>query len=225
MRRATLYRMSGNSLMISAVLYALAMVLLPRARASTIAEATSIVGAGWIAAGVLAILAAVLSLTAMIGVYRHFMDTEHEPWALLALGVAICGTVLSALAGALLALGQPLLLATAGGAASGTYDPGQAALAAITASSFVLSGTLMWLSLLAFGVAMLGDPVWPRWIVRGAAFVGAVEAIIPFVLMGQPMLSRLVAILGFAYIVFLGNAITRIPKTAAAPAQQPPVTV
>lgn len=226
MRRASLYRMSGNSLMLSGLLFALAVILLPRARTTSIAEVLPMVGAAWVAAGVLAILGAVLSMAAMIGVYRHFMDTEQEPWALLALGASICGTALGVLSGGLVALGQPLMLAAAGAATSpAAYDPGQAAFATVFATTFVISGTVMWLSLIALGVAMLHDPVWPRWIVRGAALVGAVEVLAPFALMGQPMVSRLVTVLGFAYLVFLGNAITRIPRTGAVKAATPPAAV
>jgi len=223
MRSASLYRMSGYSLILAALFWAIAVAMLPVGRANTVAELIQGIGPSSISAGLLGVVGCVLGIVAMIGIYRHFVGSEQEGWALLGAAAGVTGAIVNVAGMTIAAVGQPVLRGMANAAAqAATFEPAHAALWMATGSMLIVGGTLMWLGLIPLGRAMLRDPVWPRVVAWGAVVTGIVEAIGGFLLAGLGALPTLLAILGFAFLAWLGNTITRVPRFAA-PAPGPAV--
>ncbi len=223
MRSASLYRVSGNSLMYAALLLAIGTVLLPRGPVTSIATASARVGPAWVIAHALMVVGGVLGLMAIVGFYRNLADDEHEGWALAFLATGAVGMVLT------------VLLATVSGVSEAMYvrwvralpppagvEPAQAALTAVIGGLYLVENTVTWLCLVPLALVMRPDALWPRWLVWGALACGVIEAAGPLVLAGHPTLTRLLTLLGFRYLVLLGGASAnrgRAPRPQAAPVQ------
>ncbi len=223
MRSASLYRISGNSFVVAAVLWTISILLLPGAPAKTVAETMTRVGPLWITSGVLGIVGTVVAIVGTIGLYRHFAGGEQEGWVLLGAVTCVTGALLMVAAMVLAGVGMPIALDMAQTARLTTPEPAEAALLLSMSGFAVVGGTLMWLGLVPLGAGMLRDPVWPRAMAWGAVATGIVEAIAGFALMNVNVLQMIVTILGFAYLALLGNFLARLPRhaAAAAPAEQP----
>lgn len=218
MRSASLYRVSGNSMIAAAVFWAISLLILPRGPANTVAEAMARVGPAWIVSAVIAVIASVVAIGAIAGIYRHFADGEQEGIVLLAAASSISGALLMIASMAIAAVSMPIAVRMASDAALNTPEPMEAALVLTLSGLYAIGGTLMWLGLIPLGIGMLRETVWPRWIGWGAIITGIVEAIAGFLLMRAELPLLLLAILGFAFIALLGNAVARLPRLAAPPA-------
>jgi hypothetical protein len=221
MRSPSLYRVCGNSLMAAGLLFAVALVLMPALRAPDLAAARSLVGAAWIVAAWLAGVGMVLTVAANIGIYRHFAGGPQEGWAVLALATALVGAILATFSFALNGAGQPALLQLAAAAPQGaSLDPAQTALAAVASGGYAMGGVLLWLAGLPLGYAMLKDRAWPRFVAWTSLAIALVEEVAGFTLLHHHQLHRLVLLLGFAFLVYLGATFTRLGGLAtAAPLQ------
>ncbi len=217
MRSASLYRMSGQCLMYAGLLWAISMVVEPPGPAATFADVTARLGAQWTVSGLLGILAAVLALVALIGVFRHFQDGEQEPWALVGLSAGVAALLAGLVGGMIWTVGVPVVVGYANGAAA--YEPARAAVLAVTNGVRTISFALLWLALVPLSIAMLRDRVWPRAIAWGTLAFGIVEAAGPYVLANFTPARHTLALLGFAFLVVLGAAIARLGRVpVAAPA-------
>ncbi len=223
MRSASLYRVSGNSLIVAALLWALSLLLLPKGPTNTIAEAMARVGPAWIISGVLMTLGCIAGMVGMVGLYRHFTGSDREGWVLLGAAAGVSGALLAMASMAIAAVGLPIALRMVQDATLATPEPAEAALLLAVSSLYILGGTLMWLGLLPFGYGMLGDRLWSRPIAWGAIVIGVVEAIGGFVLMTSDLPLVLLMIVGFAFLAVLGNALARSPRALGkvAPVEQP----
>lgn len=220
MRSASLYHISGNSLVASALLWVISTLVLPHGSANTVADVMARVGSAWIISGLLAIVGSVLVIVAIIGIYRHFVGSDQEGMALLG---ATCGGTGALLMMACMAIASASIPIMNGMAQAGTLaapEPGEAALILAMTGLAVVGGTLLWLSLIPFGFAMLRDAAWPRAIAWSAVGMGVLEAICGFLFMRNHLAQMLISILGFALLAVIGNALARIPRSWATPVEQ-----
>lgn len=220
MRSASVYRVSGNSLMLAAVLWVVSLLLLPRGTANTVAEAFAHIGPLWITSALLGLLGFVLAIAGMVGFYRHFVGSEQEGWALLGTTTGVAGAILYSAAMAIAAVGLPFLLQMAQTAGQPPSEAAGAAMILTLSGLYAVGGTLMWLALIPYGLAMLRDAAWPRAVAWGAVVAGIVEPLGGIVLMRRELPWLLLSILGFAFLALLGNVMVRIPRVAT-PAPTP----
>jgi hypothetical protein len=212
--------------MYAALLWAISAVLTPRGSMSTIADVTPQAGPAWAIAAVLSVMAAILGLAAMLGIYRHFADTAQEAWARVFLACGLIGMTTLVVLSALSGVAEPFLIGLAGSTATpASFDPGQGALVSAIGALYVVGFSLNWLALVPLALAMLPDRSWPRSIAWGTLACGIVELVGSFVLLRHHTLPRLLALLGFAFLVLLGATIVRLAGPAEAAAPQPQVGV
>ncbi len=225
MRSASLYRVSGNSLIVGALLWALSFLLQPRGQANTVAEVMAKVGPLWITASLIGIVGTVIAAAGIIGLYRHFVGGDQEGWVLLATAAALIGSVMVVAAMALAGVAAPIALRLANTAMLPAPEPAEAALILSVNGLGIVGGTLLWLSLIPLGYGMLHDAVWPRTVAWGAIAMGIIEVIASFIFMRDEMVSLIFSIVGFAFLALVGNTLARIPRALAmpAPAEQPVV--
>ena len=215
MRSDSLYRTSGSCLMYAALLWAISAVLTPRGSMSTIAEVAPQAGLAWVIAAALSVAASILGLAAMLGMYRHFADTPQEGRAVLFLGCGLLGMTTTVVVSALSGIGEPLIVGLANGVPTpASFDPGQAALVSAVGALYLVGFGLNWLALVPLALAMLADKVWPRVIVWCTLACGVVELVGAFTLIRHHTLPRLLALVGFAYLVVLGAVIARLGRKA-----------
>ncbi len=226
MRSASLYRASGNCLMYAGLLWAIGIVLMPRGPMATLGDLRILAGPAWIASALLMILGVALGLSGMLGLYRHFAGGEQEGWALLFLGTAMLGMVLSVVANAVSGIGIPVLLQLASGAADpATLEPAAAGLVTFLAAVYNVDNLLNGLAFVPLGVAMLRDHTWPRWLAWGCLVYALVVVVAPFALIPRDTMTapgtstpfRLTLLLGFAFVVVLGAMVARLGRVPAAP--------
>lgn len=224
MRSALVYRVSGNSLMYAALLWAIGIVLMPRFPARTWAQVTAAVGPAWVAVGLLLVAGCVLGIVAMVGLYRHFAGGEQEGWALIGVTCGVLGMIVTAIAAVLSGIGQPVLVRFACAAPQpSSLESAHVALKSAALALWVVGGALNWLALLPFSLAMLSDRAWSRAIAWSTMTCAVVETLAPPLLLGQPAIVRLVMLLGFAYLVVLGSVMARMGRVATPAAAQPEV--
>ncbi len=218
MRNPSLYRTCGRALIVAAFLFAASALLAPISPEHTLSGLKPIVGGAWIGSAWLGMLGFALALAAVVGIYRHFAGGDQEGWAALGLGTFALGAVIMTLSHALLAIGQPSLVAAAGNLPGVEMEAAQVAFTAVLNSAYVLGGAFTWLAMLPLGIAMLRDRAWPRAVAWGAIVMFVVEEVAGALVQTGPVM-RLFMILGFAYLVLLGNTLLRFAR-ASAPAQQ-----
>ena len=215
MRSASLYRVSGYSLIAAALLWTASFLLQPHGPTNTVADLVALVGPRWIAASLIGIVGSVLGIAGIMGMYRHFVGGDQEGWVLLALGAGVTGGVLVIAAMCFSGVALPISVAMAHGARLVTPEPAQAALAVSVSGLGIVGGTLLWLSLIPLGYGMLRDRVWPRTVAWGAIAIGVIEVIASFLFMRDEMVSLLFSIVGFAFLAMVGNTLARIPRAVA----------
>lgn len=226
MARASLYRFGGYSLVIAALLWAIGQAIIPRGPVMNIAQVAPKIGVAWIVGGTFGLIACALCITFIVAFYRHFVGAEGEGWAALSVGVGAVGAVVSGTGNALAILAQPILLQVANSSPPvAAFDPVQAGLASTFLSAQLAGGTLMWLSLLPIGMAMLRDTAWSRAVTWGAFAAGVVLSVGPFLVLSQYTLVRLLEILGMVYLALLGNAFARIPRASRTREPEPTAAI
>ncbi len=222
MRSASLYRTCGSALMLGAFLWAASALLAPVSPEHTLSALKPLVGGAWVGSAWLGMLGSALALGGALGIYRHFAGSEQEGWAALGLATFALGVVVMAFCHALLAVGQPGLLAEAGNAPAADLESAQVAFTAVLNSAYLLGGAFTWLAMLPLGIAMLRDRAWPRLVAWGAIVMFLVEEVTGAVIQTGPVM-RLFMVLACAYLVLVGNTLLRFGR-GGVPTPQPEAT-
>jgi hypothetical protein len=75
-----------------------------------------------------------------------------------------------------------------------------------------VAGSLFWLGLAFFGLAMLRDPASPRWLAQAGIAVGVVEIIAGFALGERWTVFKLLFVLGCLWLVVVGYSLSRMGR-------------
>ncbi len=214
MRSASLYRVGGNALLLGAVLYAVAL-LLHAPQPMDLAAYGALPQGPWMAAHWLFAVGAVFASGGLVALARHLFQTDGEGWAVLGLGANIVT------AGLFVAIVAPEIVAfpvlaqmSAGGTSPGAQDA-YTAVNLNLMSMVHVAGPLFWIGVACYGLAMLRDAVWPRWLAQAGIAVGIVEVVSGFVLGDSWMAFKLVFVLGCAWLAFTGYTLARMKRAPA----------
>ncbi len=218
MRNPSLYRVCGNALAASAVLFVLGVFLATPYALQTAGEVkaafTPLATVGW----ALDALAVVLAFTGVLGLVRHFSGGPGEGWATMGLAVFALGAVSLFLVFTWNALGERMvaLMAASPDAPTAALDGAQMATFVMRRPLMIAGACTVWLSLLPLGIAMRGDAAFPRFASGATIAVGVIELAAILLLRYQVIVFAAITILGWIFLALLGVTSARLGRKAPA---------
>jgi hypothetical protein len=126
----------------------------------------------WRASHVAIALAGVLFAISALAFARHFAGAAAEAWALVGAASLLLGGIALAAIGTLETTGFSALLTAREAAGAVAAEHAFAAVSAVMFSAGSLGGFVFPVAVLAFGLAMLGDTAWPRWLAWAGRLTG-----------------------------------------------------
>ena len=228
MRHDSLYRLGGNAALLGGILGAVA-ISLHAPQPMDVAAYSALSMGPWMAAHWLFVIATVIVAGGLAAFTRHFSHTDGEGWSVLGFGAIIATSALN------IAIVAPELLAfdtframnadaSNGGAAQHAAAHAYLAVNLNLMSLVHVSGPIFFASLSAFGLAMLRDAAWPRWLGSAGIVIGLALVVINFTVENFTIFKIAfaigylwLAIAGFLFARFAGTKADEQPGVAAPP--------
>jgi hypothetical protein len=183
----------------------------------TLAAMSALPMGPWMAAHWLLAIGAILTAGGLTAFGRHLARTGGEGWSVLGVATSIATAAL------LVVIVAPEIVAFDALRATST-DPGaQHAYLAINLNLMSLvfvAGPLYWLGIAFFGLAMLSDAAWPRWLGMAGVAVAVINIAANWVVQSFTV-SKVLFMLGSAWLVIAGVLFSRLAGKAV---EQPGVT-
>ena len=173
MRHESLYRVGGNAVLLGAVLSAVA-ILLHAPQPMDLAAFGAVSMGPWMAAHWLFVIGTVAVAGGLASFARHLAHTDGEGWSMLGFGAIVVTAALN------VAIVAPEIVAFDALRAMNTQGANVGAQHAYTAINLNLmsmvhvSGPMFWLAAPFFGLAMLRDAAWPRWLGAAGIAIGII---------------------------------------------------
>lgn len=206
MRNPSLYRIGGSALVIGAVLDGVALLIHPPQPMDLTAFAALPHGQ-WVAAHWLFSVGTVFLVAGLLALARHLFGTNGDGWATIGFGATI-------VTGALfVAIVAPEIVGFSALAQSGADAGAQHAYNAINLNLMSLvhvAGPLFWLGGACFGLAMMNDGAFPRWLGQLGAALGVVEIASNWLLANSWLGFRVVFLAGFVWLAYTGYTLSKV---------------
>jgi hypothetical protein len=174
MRHDSLYRLGGNAVLVGGILGAVA-ILLHAPQPMDLAGYSALSMGPWMAAHWLFVIGSVVIAGGLASFTRHLAHTNGEGWSMLGFGAVMVAAALN------VAVVAPELVAFDAFRAMNADGTNVAAQHAYTAVNLNLMslvhvvGPVFWLGVIFFGLAMLKDTAWPRWLGQMGVAIGVIE--------------------------------------------------
>jgi hypothetical protein len=220
MRHDSLYRLGGNAVLVGGILGAVA-ILLHAPQPMDLAAYSAMSMGPWMAAHWLFVIGSVVIAGGLASFTRHLAHTDGEGWSMLGFGAVVIAAALN------VAIVAPELVAfdaLRGMNADGTNVGAQHAYTAVNLNLMSLVhvvGPVFWLGAIFFGLAMLKDTAWPRWLGQMGVAIGVIEIATNWATTNFTVFKIVFAI-GYLWLAVAGLVFSRLAGTKAG--ERPGVT-
>ena len=213
MRHDSLYRLGGNAALLGGILGAVA-ISLHAPQPMDLATYSALAMGPWMAAHWLFVIAIVGVAGGLAAFTRHFAHTDGEGWSVLGFGAVVVSSAL------FVAIVAPEIVAfdafrtmnadaSNGGAAQHAAAHAYLAVNLNLMSLVHVAGPIFFVSLSAFGLAMLRDAAWPRWLGPAGVVIGLAMVVINFTVENFTIFKIAFAI-GFLWLATAGFLFARL---------------
>lgn len=220
MRNPSLYRVGGNAFTIGGILLILGL-LLRTASGPDAGSTADMDPAVWHLTSVMLLLGALLVLTGLIALARHFQAGALEGVTTLAIAAGLVGHTAVVIFYALGIVAHPSMVGDPGPASEALY----LTKSVLDVTLNLIAWNLAWISAGLFSWAMLREAGnWPRWLAIAGLVLAPVELVAVHLIGNVEIALLLAQIVGFTWIATVGVAMAGIarPRTAAAQASVEP---
>ncbi|MGH7530159.1 MAG: hypothetical protein ACREMN_07230 [Gemmatimonadales bacterium] len=210
MRNPSLYRIGGAALVAGAVLNAAGVLLHAPQPLNLAAYAAAAASGGWMASHWFLALGATLVVAGLFALTRHLFTTRAEGWAVLGFAAtAVTGALFVAVVAPEIAA-FPALLQAAGAGSEVAAEHAYLAVNSTLMGLMHVAAPIFWAGTVCYGLALLADAAFPRWLAQAGIAVGVVE-IGSFLFVTQNWtVLRLVLLAGFVWLGLVGNSLARV---------------
>jgi hypothetical protein len=155
-------------------------------------------------------LSQLFTVAGSLALARHLFGTNGDGWATLGLAGSL-------ITGALFVAVVAPEIAAFPAFAQGTDAGAQHAFTAVATNlmSMVYVGVpLFWLGFGSFGLALLQDATFPRWVGQAGVVVAVVQIVAHFMNISNWLVARLIFIVGAAWIAYVGYSLSQVKAGA-----------